>query len=197
MKRQTQGYSQPARQKGAVLVIALVFLLIITVLAVTSMREVALDSRITGNLIEHKQLFNAAEAGLRDGQYRTVGTPHKEIRGYTPVWAMQAPDTGCPNTSYSDLCLLDTDPVFPQDFSDATRFKLYSPDEITEFSESVHWYTLLAPGGELTGESENPEYGSMLAGGGTFRYEVNSQALAEEGTARLRASIYSIHLGSN
>ena len=59
-------------QKGISLLIALVFLLIITVLAIANMREVSLESRITGNMIEQKQLLNVAEASARDGERRTV-----------------------------------------------------------------------------------------------------------------------------
>jgi type IV pilus assembly protein PilX len=43
-------------------------LLIITVLALSSMRGVSLESRITGNLRLQKTLNNAAEAGLRIGE---------------------------------------------------------------------------------------------------------------------------------
>ena len=42
----------PKQQRGAVLFIALIMLLVITVLAVSSMREVTLEARITGNFLE-------------------------------------------------------------------------------------------------------------------------------------------------
>lgn len=53
----------PAQQRGATLVIALAILVIVTLLAVSSMREVVLESRITGNVIEQTRLQNAAESG--------------------------------------------------------------------------------------------------------------------------------------
>lgn len=52
----------PAQQRGATLVIALAILVIVTLLAVSSMREVVLESRITGNVIEQTRLQNAAES---------------------------------------------------------------------------------------------------------------------------------------
>lgn len=55
-------------QSGVTLLIALVFLLIITVLGISSMRGVALESRITANLKQEKNLMNSAEAGLRIGE---------------------------------------------------------------------------------------------------------------------------------
>jgi len=58
----------PRPQSGVTLLIALVFLLIITVLGISSMRGVALESRITANLKQEKNLMNSAEAGLRIGE---------------------------------------------------------------------------------------------------------------------------------
>lgn len=55
-------------QTGATLLVALMMLLIITLLALSSMRGVSLESRITGNLRLQKTLTNAAEAGLRIGE---------------------------------------------------------------------------------------------------------------------------------
>jgi len=62
-------FHSPARgQKGATLLVAIMMLLIITLLAVSSMRGVSLESRITGNLKQQKTLTNAAEAALRIGE---------------------------------------------------------------------------------------------------------------------------------
>lgn len=58
----------PRRQTGATLLVAIMMLLIITLLAISSMRGVSLESRITGNLKQQKALINAAEAGLRIGE---------------------------------------------------------------------------------------------------------------------------------
>lgn len=70
MRRKQTSLSGLARreQVGATLIVAIVMLLIITLLALSSMRGVSLESRITGNLKLQKSLFNAAEAGLRIGE---------------------------------------------------------------------------------------------------------------------------------
>lgn len=57
-----------SRQSGATLLVALMMLMIITLLALSSMRGVSLESRITGNLKMQKNLASAAEAGLRIGE---------------------------------------------------------------------------------------------------------------------------------
>lgn len=61
------------RQRGATLLVALVMLLILTILAVSSMRGVVLESRITGNRAETQRLQTAAEAALREGEFRFYG----------------------------------------------------------------------------------------------------------------------------
>lgn len=66
-------------QTGATLLVAIMMLLVITLLALSSMRGVSLESRITGNLKLQKSLTAAAEAGLRMGEqsignWRCTGT---------------------------------------------------------------------------------------------------------------------------
>ncbi|EXF46425.1 Tfp pilus assembly protein PilX-like protein [Pseudomonas sp. BAY1663] len=63
----------PLREHGATLLVALVMLLILTVLAVSSMRGVVLESRITGNRAENLRLQGAADAALREGEFRFYG----------------------------------------------------------------------------------------------------------------------------
>lgn len=182
------------RQNGAVLLIALVFLLILTTLAVTSMREVALESRITGNMVDQRHLFNAAEAGLKDAEYRTIGTRFP-IPGLYGLEAALKPLNATDNcgTAVTDPCLLDIPPTYTQNFDTAGQFKSYSPDDSTTFNEAISWYALPSPGGGSEGESENPEYGNMMLGIGTFRYEVNGNASRDGGEVRLRGTIFRIY----
>lgn len=60
----------PSRQRGAVMVIALILLVILTLLATNSMRETSLQARIGGNVAEEKIALNAAESGLREAERR-------------------------------------------------------------------------------------------------------------------------------
>ena len=64
---------QPSQERGAALLVALIMLLILTVLAVSSMRGVVLESRITGNRAESLRLQAAADAALREGEFRFYG----------------------------------------------------------------------------------------------------------------------------
>lgn len=151
-------------QKGAALFIALIILLVITLLALSSVREVTLESRITGNFVEQRQLLNAAEAGLREGEGNMT----------SPLKPLDATSVCSSDTA----CLLDAIPDYPQLFEAENKSVDYGVSDDTQPNANIElkWYALAAPSGAAEGASENPEYGNMMQGIGTFRYEVNSQA---------------------
>lgn len=60
-------------QSGAVLFIALIMLLVLTVLSISTMRGVVLESRLTGGRVESTQLADAADATLREAEFRFYG----------------------------------------------------------------------------------------------------------------------------
>lgn len=59
-----------SRQRGAVLVISLLMLLVMTVLGVTAMQMSRMEERMAGNSRDINLAFQGAEAGLRDGEER-------------------------------------------------------------------------------------------------------------------------------
>lgn len=60
-------------QQGAVLLVALVMLLVLTLFAVGSMRGTTLESRITANRAHDTQQQSAADAALREAEFRYYG----------------------------------------------------------------------------------------------------------------------------
>jgi type IV pilus assembly protein PilX len=60
-------------QSGAVLVVALLFLLIITMLGVTSMQSTTSEERMAGNVRDWNNSLQAAEAALRDAWFDING----------------------------------------------------------------------------------------------------------------------------
>lgn len=54
------------RQGGAVLVISLIMLLMLTLIGISSMSTVTLEEKMVGNMRDHNLAFQAAEAGIRD-----------------------------------------------------------------------------------------------------------------------------------
>lgn len=146
----------PKKERGAALFIALIMLLVITLLALSGARETTLEGRITGNLSEQQQLINYAEAALREGEKRLTA-PNKPLEQ---------------NDCSGSYCFLSTDPTYLQDFETALGYSALAGQS----EESIRWYAVAAPSGAAQGQAENPEYGNMMLGIGTFRYEINAEA---------------------
>jgi type IV pilus assembly protein PilX len=61
-------YKEIRSQRGAALIVSLVFLLILTIISVASMQTATLQERMAGNMKEDIIAFQAAEAALRTGE---------------------------------------------------------------------------------------------------------------------------------
>lgn len=74
------------KEQGAVLIIALIMLLILTILGVAVLDSSVLEERMAGNYIERNRAFQAAEAGLRAGERWVAARVEQPIAqvGYAP-----------------------------------------------------------------------------------------------------------------
>jgi type IV pilus assembly protein PilX len=64
-----------AYQSGAILIISLIMLLLITIIGVTGSQVTGLEEKMAGNMREQNSAFQAAEAGLRAGETATAALP--------------------------------------------------------------------------------------------------------------------------
>jgi len=55
-------------QRGAILVISLLFLLVLTMIGVASMQTTTLEEKMAGNMRDRGVALQAAESGIRDGE---------------------------------------------------------------------------------------------------------------------------------
>lgn len=159
--------TSPHRQRGATLMIALMMLLIITLLAISSMRETTLEARMTGSVIEQKRLFNSAESGLRDAEKRFA-----EL--------ISAPDKCAKDMDIQLLCILDRAPTYVPNFSGSVKYR--GSDGETEPDRVTQWHALLTP------LSDDPN-GLALTGHGKFYYEINSNARNGKGVESTLRSV--------
>lgn len=60
--------SPPRRERGAILIVALMFLVLLTIIGVSSMSGTALEEKMASNLREQNVAFQAAESALRDAE---------------------------------------------------------------------------------------------------------------------------------
>jgi type IV pilus assembly protein PilX len=149
------------RQTGATLLVAIMMLLIITLLALSSMRGVSLESRITGNLKMQKTLFNAAEGGLRIGE-------NSISKAAPPSASSACNSTFCLRWSLSDLTVsTSTDTPARFTTSDGSNVTTIA----NNYDVKVQWYVVDL--GNLVGSSP----GNCAAlGCGPHHYEVNACA---------------------
>lgn len=108
------------RQSGAVLIVALILLVVLTLLGVTAMNTTSLQERIAGNTQEQVHAFQAAETGLSlayadDLAYDLTGT---YTGGATPTAFAGTADTA----AYMPTFLGFTPPP-PESLYSATKFQ--------------------------------------------------------------------------
>ncbi len=89
-----QHYAQPNSQQGAILFLALVMLLLITVIGTSSIGLTTLDTRMTSNSRDRQSAFQTAEHGLLaaegilapDKTLPIAGTTAGYVKGLMPEW---------------------------------------------------------------------------------------------------------------
>jgi type IV pilus assembly protein PilX len=92
----------PARklQSGAVLMVSLIILLIMTLIGLSAMRSTTLEERMAGNSRNEESAFQAGEAALREGEDMILGFAQEPVAtsdGTNDVWKLDAPDPDTTN----------------------------------------------------------------------------------------------------
>jgi len=83
------------KQKGVVLIVSMIMLLLLTLLAISSMNTTIMEEKITSNYKDKNTAFQAAEAALRDGEtYLRDTTPLPIFTGENGLY--QPTNTGAP-----------------------------------------------------------------------------------------------------
>lgn len=205
----TFGYK---RQQGAVLVIALVMLLVLTLLATSSIRGTALDARITGNRAHTNQQFSLADAALREGEFRLYGPGHvrdklepnpnnckltntlKKSGLNRPCLLPEMSREGLDEYFVSPLAALDG--VTPSDGAlnwmpyrglDAVQVFNFASGEPNSF-----WNVYRLMDGSEDNAAFNPEYGDAMTGRGTFYFLVTAQA---DNEVAVQSTVTTVYLG--
>lgn len=203
-------------QQGAVLVIALVMLLVLTVLAVSNMRGVTLESRITASRAETHRLQDAADAALREAEFRFYGPanlPDKlEFSAGNCKFTNKLKANGLNKpcllekiTASADLKKFYENPLAYLGGSSATgtdgslRWMTYrgldvGNDYVADANRKSYWNTYLITASAEESEALNVEYGAVLEGRGTYYYLVNGQANDE---IAVQSTIANIYVGLN
>jgi type IV pilus assembly protein PilX len=103
----SQGIQSSRKQRGAILVVALIFMVVMTMLILASIRGTVMQERMASNLYDRSLAFQATEAALREAErYVTVSPPkptaagcsagdcNTPVAGAAPVWKTESNWTG-------------------------------------------------------------------------------------------------------
>jgi type IV pilus assembly protein PilX len=71
----------PGKERGAILFLALILLLVMTTLILASVRGTVMQERMASNLYDRSLAFQAAEAALREGERWVLASPPKPAPG--------------------------------------------------------------------------------------------------------------------
>ena len=155
-----------AHQTGAVLMISLVILLILTLLGVSGMNTTVLQERMAGNVQEMNTAFQAAEAGLRDGELDidenfsnvttfkvncTSGRCEPAAYGDVVVWNSASLDVWNESTKSTAYGANTSNTSFPR-VAEPPRYiveRLQVPtvgEDLEKTSFSLYWYRVTASG---------------------------------------------------
>lgn len=88
----------PGRERGSVLIVSMIMLLLLTILAVSSMSSTTVQERMAYNTHESTRAFAASESGLREGEF-WIGAPQLAIR---PI--AQPSGSTCTNSATDPPC---------------------------------------------------------------------------------------------
>lgn len=207
----------PKSQQGAVLLVALVMLLILTLLAVSNMRGVTLESRITANRAHETQAKGAADAALREAEFRFYG-PSNLVDKLEPNSANCSTANKLMVNGNNKPCLLaviDEAKLLsfintPYTLTEANKstvlatssnsglawmpYRGLDPQDETAASNiyDVQWNSIRAT--ETSNSAVNAEYGMVAEGQGTYFYLNNGKA---GNNLYLQSTNANIYLGLN
>ncbi len=124
----TTGPMMRSRERGAILLVALLFLVILTMLGVTAMTGPTMEERMAGNARDSSIALQAAEAALRDGRRDISGLPVTGTGTRNPALdpltmfgsADKTPGSCNSNTNEKGLCI-------PENNPDTSHYKQASP----------------------------------------------------------------------
>lgn len=194
-------------QGGAVLLVSLVMLLVLTVLAVSSMRGVTLESRITANRAHDMKFQNVADAALREAEFRFYGPGNLAAKLEANAQNCSTSNTLNPN-GLNKPCLLEikTDSLLafveqPElisgNFLEVSSsiwmpYRGTDPEAETETEGDAYYHSILAD--EASNAAVNAEYGGRGEGSGTFFYLNNGKT---GDSMYLQSTHANIYLGLN
>ncbi len=147
----------PCRQKGAVLAISLIILVLMTIIGVSSIQTTIMEERMTGNMRDQNIAFQSAEAAIR------------EAENYVENDITTTGDFGTQNGLFDDPENEPEDPWAAATWTTAANYRSATAPEGS--ASSKYWITLTGKIVGTTGALNAGKYGDNKGAGDitTFR----------------------------
>ncbi len=161
------------RQRGAVLIMALLLVMVLTILGVSAMQGGVMEERMAGNAHDHHMAFQSAESGLRDatawidtltarpkpdatatGGIYEIGVLGDDLLDYTFDWVTMGRTYGTGTGNHpSDFSYHSAAPIYVVEETDFVRDMVDT--ESTALGTGVYYYTVssIGYGGSTTSEA--------------------------------------------
>jgi len=166
------------KQQGMALIIALTFLLIMTLLGISGMQSSIMEERMAGNVHDHNMAFQAAESGLRDAESWLLS-----------LTAYPAPNNTGSNGVYPKDAFLVVSPMdYTFDWSLGTDYGSNTSNPPSDFPDNSNVPKYVIE--EISFES-NLDPASAAKGLGIFYYQIS--AIGYGGTGNSESVIQSIY----
>jgi type IV pilus assembly protein PilX len=209
-------------QRGAILPVTLILLLVITALAVTGSREAVLEGRITANRGQALQFDNSVDAALREAEFRYFN-PANLREKLEPREGNCSTSNTLKTNGANKPCLLpvqkDKDVVrsfvlTPQALKEETESKkkflsgswnglVWMPyrgrdhAKVSETEVPAAWNTYLITGGPTDEQPIHVEYGAFGEGKGTFFYLANGRVVEGDAGTAAQSTFANVYVGLN
>lgn len=174
--------SRLTRQNGAVLVVALILLILVTLLGLSGIRTITLEEKMTSAALDRSIAFNAAETALRAGEddamTRPLGLPPAATDGACDPAALIAKAS----TGYISRTDVDCGPDWPGQVSSAlwdTHAKKATTDNLGSAAGASPSYIIEYLGNDFSCEPTDPQSDKTYCS----RYRVTARAVPAAGRA--------------
>ncbi|MDF1589445.1 MAG: PilX N-terminal domain-containing pilus assembly protein [Gammaproteobacteria bacterium] len=148
------------RQQGAVLIVSLIMLLLLTLLGVSAMKTSLTEEKMAGNSRDRELAFQAAETALRDAELWLAAQPTEieaNATGSNRIWTGNAMDPNTANAANwwqernATWWANNADVYVPADVSSALSMVNTNPRTIIEYKQFVSDTLLIGSGSDETG----------------------------------------------
>ena len=142
-------------QRGAILIISLMFLVVLTMLALTTMGSISLEERMAGQYRDLNVAFQAAESAIRDAERDVWGTGTITATPRAPIISGRT-GFGDGNDAPNGTCTNSSSATYGRGLCYASATGPFPPHSTVDLTVDLSGTTIPVPYGRYTGATALP-----------------------------------------